>query len=146
MRTRVSTLRGRIVCLLRSAQLSLLCAWTYVCDPCESLQLKLGWPNVGGTGLQGTGRGHSRAELLRRRQDRLQRAEAAFHPLPFDGEAARAYGRIYAAVVAKGRKARGARAVDLLIAATAYAAELPLYTRNPDDFRGLEKLVAVVAV
>jgi predicted nucleic acid-binding protein len=82
----------------------------------------------------------------RARQDRLQRAEAAFHPLPFDGEAARAYGRIYAAVVAKGRKARGARAVDLLIAATACAAELPLYTRNPDDFRGLEKLVDVVAV
>ncbi|MGD0284869.1 MAG: type II toxin-antitoxin system VapC family toxin [Acidimicrobiales bacterium] len=88
----------------------------------------------------------SDAEERARRQDRLQRAEAAFHPLPFDGEAARAYGRIYAAVVAKGRKAPGARAVDLLIAATACAAELPLYTRNPDDFRGLEKLVAVVAV
>ena len=42
-----------MVCLLRSAQLSLLlCAWTYVCDPCESLQLKLGWPNVGGTSLK----------------------------------------------------------------------------------------------
>jgi predicted nucleic acid-binding protein len=48
--------------------------------------------------------------------------------------------------MARGRKARGARAVDLLIAATALAAELPLYTRNPDDFRGLEELVAVVAV
>ena len=66
--------------------------------------------------------------------------------LRFDGEGARAYGRIYAAVVAKGRKARGARAVDLLIAATACAARLPLYTRNPDDFRGLEKLVDVVSV
>jgi len=81
-----------------------------------------------------------------RRQDRLQRAEAAFDPLPFDGEAARAYGRIYAAVVAQGRKARGARAVDLLIAATACAAELPLYTRNPDNFRGLEKVIAVISV
>ena len=81
-----------------------------------------------------------------RRQDRLQRAEATFHPLPFDGEAAHAYGRIYAAIVAKGRKARGARAADLLIAATACAAKLPLYTRNPDDFRGLEKLVDVVVV
>lgn len=81
-----------------------------------------------------------------RRQDRLQRAEATFDPLPFDGNAARAYGRIFAAVMARGRKARGARAVDLLIAATALAAELPLYTRNPDDFRGLERLVAVVAV
>ncbi len=81
-----------------------------------------------------------------RRQDRLQRAEAAFDPLPFDAEAARAYGRIYAAVVAAGRKARGARAVDLLLAATACAAGLPLYTRNPDDFRAIGHLVEIVAV
>ncbi|MGQ0434149.1 MAG: type II toxin-antitoxin system VapC family toxin [Microthrixaceae bacterium] len=81
-----------------------------------------------------------------RRQDRLQRAEATFDPLPFDGEAARAYGRIYAAVAAAGRKARGARAVDLLIAATACAAGLPLYTRNPDDFRGILGLVDVMDV
>lgn len=81
-----------------------------------------------------------------RRQDRLQRAEAAFDPLPFDNEAARAYGRIYAAVVTAGRKARGPRALDLLIAATACAAELPLYTRNHEDFRGLENLVDVIAV
>ena len=88
----------------------------------------------------------SDSEERARRQDRLQRAEATFHPLPLDGETARAYGRIYAAIVAKGRKARGARAADLLIAATACAAKLPLYTRNPDDFRGIEKLVDVVAV
>lgn len=81
-----------------------------------------------------------------RRQDRLQRAEAAFDPLPFDGDAARAYGRIYAAQVAAGRTARGTRALDLLIAATACAASLPVYTRNPDDFRGLQGLVDVVAV
>ncbi len=81
-----------------------------------------------------------------RRQDRLQRAEAVFDPLPFDGDAARAYGRIYAAEVATGRKARGTRALDLLIAATACAGHLPLYTRNPDDFRGLQGLVTVVAV
>jgi len=68
-----------------------------------------------------------------RRQDRPQRAEAAFDPLPFDTDAARAYGRIFAAATATGRKARGARAVDLLIAATALAAGLPLYTRNGDD-------------
>jgi len=68
----------------------------------------------------------SDADERGRRQDRLQRAEAAFDPLPFDGEAARAYGRIYAAVTAAGRTARGARAVDLLIAATACAASLPL--------------------
>jgi predicted nucleic acid-binding protein len=81
-----------------------------------------------------------------RRQDRLQRAEAAFDPLPFDTEASRAYGRIYAAVVASGRKARGARAVDLLIAATACAAGLPLYTRNPDDFQSLAGLVDIIVV
>jgi predicted nucleic acid-binding protein len=81
-----------------------------------------------------------------RRQDRLQRAEATFDPLPFDGEAARAYGRVFASVVAAGRKARGARAVDLLIAATAVAMELPLYTRNGDDFRSLEDLLDVVVV
>ena len=81
-----------------------------------------------------------------RRQDRLQRAEAAFDPLPFDSEAARAYGRIYAAVIDRGRKARGARAVDLLIAATACAAQLPLYTRNHEDFRGLEGLVDIIAI
>lgn len=80
------------------------------------------------------------------RQDRLQRAEAAFDPIPFDAEAARAYGRVFAAVAATGRKARGPRAVDLLIAATALALDLPLYTRNGDDFRGLEKLVRVVVV
>jgi predicted nucleic acid-binding protein len=81
-----------------------------------------------------------------RRQDRLQRAEAAFDPLPFDAEAARAYGRVYSAVVATGRKARGARAVDLLIAAVACASGLPLYTRNPDDFRAIGDLVEVIAM
>jgi len=81
-----------------------------------------------------------------RRQDRLQRAEAVFDPLPFDGDAARAYGRVYAAVVAAGRKARGARAVDLLIAATAVAAGLPIYTRNGADFETLGDLVDVVVV
>jgi predicted nucleic acid-binding protein len=81
-----------------------------------------------------------------RRQDRLQRAEAAFDPLPFDSEAARAYGRVYSAVVAAGRKARGARAIDLLLAAAACAAGLPLYTRNPDDFRAIGDLVEIVAV
>ena len=86
------------------------------------------------------------AEERARRQDRLQRVEAAFDPLPFDAEAARSYGRVFAAVVDAGRKPRGARSVDLLIAATALAAELPLYTRNPDDFQALEDLLDVVAV
>lgn len=81
-----------------------------------------------------------------RRQDRLQRTEATFEPLPVDGAVARAYGRIYAAVAAAGRKARGRRAFDLLVAATALAAELPLYTRNRGDFEELDGLVEVVAV
>lgn len=81
-----------------------------------------------------------------RRQERLQRAEATFAPLPFDANAARAFGRVYAAVAAKGRKARGRRAIDLLIAATAIAEGLPLYTRNPDDFRGLTELLEVRTV
>lgn len=81
-----------------------------------------------------------------RRQDRLQRAEAVFDPLPFTTEAARAYGRVFAAIAAAGRKPRGARAVDLLIAATALAEGLPLYTRNPDDFGNLDGLIRVVRV
>jgi predicted nucleic acid-binding protein len=81
-----------------------------------------------------------------RRQDRLQRTEAAFDPLPFNTEAARAYGRVFAAIAAAGRKPRGARAVDLLIAATALAEELPLYTRNPDDFRALDGIVDVIRI
>jgi predicted nucleic acid-binding protein len=81
-----------------------------------------------------------------RRQERLQRTEATFDPVPFDAEAARAYGRIYAAATAAGRKARGRRAMDLLIAATCLAAQLPLYTRNRSDFDGLSGVIDIVAV
>lgn len=81
-----------------------------------------------------------------RRQDRLQRTEATFEPLPVSAGVARAYGRIYATVSASGRKGRGRRAFDLLIAATAAEAGLPLYTRNPDDFAGMADLVQVVTV
>lgn len=93
-------------------------------------------------GPHATGEPEERA----RRQDRLQRAEAVFDPLPFDADAARAYGRVFAAVAAAGRKARGARAVDLLIAATALAGGLPLYTRNGEDFRALGDLVEIVTL
>ncbi len=86
------------------------------------------------------------AEERARRQDRLQRTEATFEPLPFDADAARAFGRIYAAVLASGRKARGRRAMDLLIAATALSTELPLYTRNPEDFKGLDALLQVEVI
>ncbi len=80
-----------------------------------------------------------------RRQDRLQRVEAVFDPLPFGVEAARAYGRIYAAVAEQGRQPRR-RFADLLIASTALAEHLPLLTRDADDFFGLEGLIAVVEV
>jgi predicted nucleic acid-binding protein len=81
-----------------------------------------------------------------RRQDRLERAEAAFDPWPVDAAVARAYGRVYATVASAGRKARGRRAFDLLIAATAAAVDLPLYTRNGDDFEAVGDIVEVVVV
>ena len=81
-----------------------------------------------------------------RRQDRLQRAEATFDPIPFDASTARSYGRAYAALLSAGHKARGRRALDVLIAATAVAAGLPLYTRNPSDFVGLEHVLEVIGV
>ncbi len=79
-----------------------------------------------------------------RRQDRLQRIEAAIESLPFDDACARAYGRVYAAVAQVGRKARGPRVLDLLIASTAIAHGLSLYTRNPDDLRGLDALLDTI--
>jgi predicted nucleic acid-binding protein len=80
-----------------------------------------------------------------RRQDRLQRTEAVFDPLPFDVEAARAYGRVYAAVLEQGRKPRR-RFADMLIASTALATQLPLVTRNAGDFIGLERLLTIVEI
>lgn len=76
----------------------------------------------------------------------IQHAEDTFDQLPFDVPVARVYGRIYAAVIAAGRKARGRRAMDLLIAATALSNKLPLYTHNIDEYAGLESLVEIVAV
>lgn len=80
-----------------------------------------------------------------RRLDVLQRAEHEFDPVPFDAEAARAYGRVCAAVMAAGRKPRR-RIADLMIASIALAEDLPLYTTNPDDFKGLEALITINAV
>jgi predicted nucleic acid-binding protein len=75
----------------------------------------------------------------------LQHVEATFDPLPYDQAAARLYGQICAAVGAVGREPRK-RAPDLMIAATAASNQLPLYTANPDDFKGAEGLVEVVGV
>ena len=79
------------------------------------------------------------------RQARLQQTEATLEPLPFDAAAARSFGQVVAAVASTGRTHRSGLA-DLLIAATAHAIALPLYTRQPDDFIGLEELIHVVAV
>lgn len=86
----------------------------------------------------------SRAERARR-QARLQQVEALFEPLPFDVVAARSYGLVVAAVVEAERSHRS-RVADLLIAATAHAHQLALYTRNPDDFAGLDGLVSIVDI
>jgi len=64
--------------------------------------------------------------------------------LPFDEACARAYGRVYAAVASTGRKPRGPRAVDLLIAATAIAHGLALFTRNARDLHGIDALLEIV--
>ncbi|MFI7488422.1 type II toxin-antitoxin system VapC family toxin [Micromonospora echinaurantiaca] len=77
-----------------------------------------------------------------RRTSVLQHAEATFEPLPFDAEAARAFGMITGAVLATGRTTRR-RLADLMIASIAYANGLPLYTTNPSDFLGLEELITI---
>jgi len=80
------------------------------------------------------------------RLERLQWAEGKFEAIPFDVAAAHAYGRVYAAAITAKQKPRGARAVDLLIAATALSRGLPLYTRNPTDFTSIAELMEIVAV
>lgn len=80
-----------------------------------------------------------------RRQDRLQWAAATWDPLPFEVAAARAYGRVFAAVRSGGRSSR-TRLADLLIAATGAGHGLTIYTRNPTDFAHLERIVDVVGV
>ncbi|OYV74764.1 MAG: VapC toxin family PIN domain ribonuclease [Chromatiales bacterium 21-64-14] len=85
------------------------------------------------------------ADERARRQDRLQWAAATWDPLPFDADAARMYGRAFAAVRAAGQAPR-TRLADLLIASTAAANGLPLYTRNPSDFAALGNLVRVISL
>jgi hypothetical protein len=76
------------------------------------------------------------------RQAHLQQAEADFDPLPFDAAAARAFGQVAASLRRSGRKP-AARAYDALIAATALANGLPVYTCNPSDFAGIDDLEVV---
>lgn len=91
---------------------------------------------------------HAAVDELERvgRQVRVQRFESSIEALSFDSGCARAYGPVYVATSAVGRKARGARVVDLMIAATALAHGLPLYTLNPKDLRGLDDLIEIVDV
>lgn len=76
------------------------------------------------------------------RQAHVQQAEADFDPLPFDARAARAFGQVAASLRRGGRKP-AARAYDAMIAATAIANDLPVYTCNPVDFGGIEGLDVV---
>jgi tRNA(fMet)-specific endonuclease VapC len=76
------------------------------------------------------------------RQAHLQEAEADFEPLPFDRASARAFGRVAASLRQSGRKT-AARAYDALIAATAMAHGLPVYTCNAADFEGIDGLQVV---
>jgi predicted nucleic acid-binding protein len=80
-----------------------------------------------------------------RRQARLHQIEALFDPLPFDIAAARSFGQAVAAVTAEGRSHRS-RVADLLIGAVAHANRLPLFTRNPRDFAGLDTLITIEPV
>ncbi len=80
-----------------------------------------------------------------KRQARLQEVEAKLEPIRFDAAAVRSYGLVVAAVVREGRKPRS-RFADLLIAATAHANGLDLYTRNGNDFLGIQDLVHVVEI
>lgn len=79
------------------------------------------------------------------RNEKLGVAMVDFAPLPFDGEAAARCGTLVALVLAANRDPRPRR-MDLMIAAIASSRGLPLYTRNENDFKGLEKLVEVIGV
>src|SRR6478609_2425899 len=87
----------------------------------------------------------STAREAAKRQVRLQEVESKLDPIPFDAAAVRSYGLVVAAVIGEGRRPRG-RFADLLIAASAHANGLDLYTRNGEDFRGMDHLVRVVEI
>lgn len=80
-----------------------------------------------------------------RRLTRLAAIEAEFDPLPVDAAVATSYGHLAAIVHRTGRRPR-ARALDLLIAATAHAAGAGLVTRNPRDLAGLDGELRIVGV
>ena len=79
------------------------------------------------------------------RMEKLGAAVSDFDALPFDGDAAARYGTLIALVLGSGRDPRPRR-MDLMIAAIASTRGVPLFTRNADDFKGLDSAVTVVAV
>lgn len=81
-----------------------------------------------------------------RRRQHLSQVETSIAALAFDIDCAQAYGPVCAAVERIGRKVRGSRAMDLMVAATALAHEMPLYTLNAKDLRGLESLIEIVDI
>lgn len=81
-----------------------------------------------------------------RRQELLQRLESSLDPIPFDTQVARVFGRVYGEIRGHGRNIRGAKSLDLMIAATALHHRLPLYTRNPSDFIAIGQLVEIVTL
>lgn len=92
--------------------------------------------------------GVAMANTAKSRALRLETLNAAideFDPLPYDGEVAGRFGTLAALLVEHGRSPKPRR-MDLMIAAVASVHELPLYTPNPDDFKGLESVLRVVAV
>ena len=68
-----------------------------------------------------------------------------FDPLPFGVPAARMYGQLVALVIAA-RRGHRRRGMDLLIGSVAAIHRLPLVTRNPGDFAGLEPMLTIVGV
>jgi hypothetical protein len=111
----------------------------------EKLPVEVAVPSVVLAELaQGVAMARDPVAILARSQ-RLADAESVFSSIPFDREAARRFGTLVALAVKADRNPRPRR-MDLLIAATAAAHDLPLYTRNGDDFQGLEEAVDVIVV
>ena len=84
-------------------------------------------------------------EHLALRTERMLEVEHSFDPLPFTAAAARRFTSMAKLVVASGRSPKPRKA-DLMIAAVASVNDLPLFTRNGDDFKGIEKLLTVVSI
>lgn len=79
-----------------------------------------------------------------RRQDVLQRIESLVDPVPFDISCVRAYSHVAATALSSGKRRTRPRSNDLLIAATAVALGVPLYTKNLKDFSDLSSVIEVV--